>query len=84
MPFSNPRVSRSKKVLTDLYTRGPRDFSRVDINEPYEVRYWTTRFGCTEQTLRAAVVEAGTMARNVEEHLRVVTWQARMSIRLQE
>ena len=71
-------------MFTDLYTRGPRDFTRININEPYEIRYWATRFGCTEHALRAAVVAAGTMARNVEEHLRVVTWQARMSIRLQK
>ncbi len=71
-------------MFADLYTRGPRDLSRIKLNDPYEVRYWSTRFRCTEHALRAAVVEAGTMARNVEEHLRVVRWRARMSIRVQE
>ena len=63
-------------MLTDLYTRGPRNLSRINVLEPYEIRYWSTRFGCTETALRSAVAEVGTMAPNVEEYLRLTRWKA--------
>ncbi|MDE2272480.1 MAG: DUF3606 domain-containing protein [Xanthomonadaceae bacterium] len=63
-------------MLTDLYARGPRDLSRIDVLDPYEVRYWTNRFGCTERALLAAVADVGAMVPNVDEYLRLVRWQA--------
>jgi hypothetical protein len=36
----------------DLENRGPPDRSRVNVNEPWEVRYWTKALGCTEAELR--------------------------------
>jgi hypothetical protein len=49
--------------------------ARINILEPYEVRYWSNRFGCTEHALKAAVADVGTMAHNVEEYLRVGRWR---------
>jgi hypothetical protein len=37
------------------------DEKRVAI-EPYEVRYWCAKFGCTEAQLRAAVRAVGPIA----------------------
>jgi hypothetical protein len=54
----------------DKQDRGPRDRERVNVNEPYEVRYWTRRFGCTESELRRAVAAVGVMARDVENYLK--------------
>lgn len=54
----------------NLRDRGPADRSRVNVHEPYEVRYWTGKFGCTEAQLRAAVRAVGVMAADVERHLR--------------
>lgn len=54
----------------DLTKRGPADRTRVNVNEPHEVKYWCSKFGCTEAQLRAAVKAAGVMAANVEKHLR--------------
>lgn len=54
----------------NLHNRGPADRSRVNVNESYEVRYWTQRFGCTESELRRAVAAVGVMADDVERHLR--------------
>jgi hypothetical protein len=45
--------------------RGPQDRSRVNVNQPHEVRYWTQEFNCTEQQLRAAVERVGVMADDV-------------------
>jgi hypothetical protein len=49
-------------------TGGP-DRSRVNVNEPYEVEYWTKKFGCTPQELKDAVKAVGPMAADVEDEL---------------
>lgn len=36
------------------------DVTRVNIDDPYEVRRWCQRFVCTEATLRQAVAKVGT------------------------
>ncbi len=53
----------------DLSDPGAAKRSRIDINEPYEVRYWTGHFGVSEEELRKAVAEVGVSARQVGEHL---------------
>jgi hypothetical protein len=53
----------------NLENRGPQDRSRVNVNEPWEVRWWCRQFGCTEQQLRGAVVAVGISASAVQRHL---------------
>lgn len=48
-----PHPRQECDVHTDLYARDPRDLSRIDVLDPYEVRYWTTRLGCAEHALRS-------------------------------
>lgn len=48
----------------------PQDASRINVHEPYEVNYWTDKFGCTKSQLEAAVKAAGTTATAVEKHLK--------------
>ena len=58
-------------MADDLTNRGPRDRNRVDINEDWELRYWTKKFGCTATELRDAVKSVGTtMADKVEAYLK--------------
>jgi len=45
------------------------DRSRINLNEDYEVGYWTQALGCTEQQLRDAVVAVGVMADDVRKYL---------------
>lgn len=54
----------------NLQDRGPADRARVNVNEAHEVRYWTQRFNCTTEQLRAAVAKVGVMADAVERELR--------------
>ena len=54
----------------DTSKRDPRDSSRINMNEDYEVRYWSEKFGITKQELSEAVRRAGSMAKDVEAHLR--------------
>lgn len=54
----------------DLSKRGPADRSRVNVNEPWEVKYWRKEFGCTEQQLRQAIAAAGDSAAKVGQYLK--------------
>lgn len=54
----------------DLRDLGPADSNRVDVNEPWEVRYWGDKFSSTEAQLRAAVTAVGPMAIDVEKELK--------------
>jgi len=56
-------------MVDDLKNRGPQDRSRVNVNEPWEVRYWCGHFGCTEGQLRAAVAAVGVSADAVRRRL---------------
>jgi hypothetical protein len=48
----------------------PQDSSRINIHEPYEVQYWSTKFGCTKSQLEAAVKAVGVSATAVEKYLK--------------
>ncbi|MFD2298360.1 DUF3606 domain-containing protein [Paracidovorax citrulli] len=56
-------------MADDLRNRGPQDRSRINVNEPWEVTYWTKEFGCSEAQLRAAVKAVGVMVADVRRHL---------------
>ena len=49
--------------------RGPRDRSRINVNQPHELQYWSRKLGVTEQELRSAVEKAGPMVDNVQREL---------------
>ncbi len=53
----------------DPSKRGPADRSRINIHEPYEVRYWCDALGCTEQQLRNCVQRVGPMVADVRRCL---------------
>jgi uncharacterized protein DUF3606 len=54
----------------DPTKRRPLDANRINIHEPYEVRWWTHELGCTEQQLRDAVRQVGTSAQAVRNYLK--------------
>lgn len=56
-------------MADDLKNRGPADRSRINVNEAWEVQYWTKTLGCTEAELRAAVRAVGVMVDDVRRHL---------------
>jgi len=57
-------------MADDKSKTGPQDASRVNINEKYEVEYWTKRFGVTPERLKEAVQKAGTSVNAVEAELK--------------
>lgn len=53
----------------DKNKTGKGDDSRINVNQPYEVQYWTKELRCTEQQLRDAVKAVGPMVKDVKRHL---------------
>lgn len=49
---------------------GPQDASRVNVNEDYELQYWTRKFGVSADELRAAVEKVGVSAEQVAAYLK--------------
>ena len=54
----------------DKTNRGPADAQRINVNEDYEVTYWTRTLGVSEAQLHAAVSRVGVMADDVRAELR--------------
>lgn len=50
--------------------KGPADRTRVNVHEPYEIEYWSKKFDCSRDELRAAVSKVGVMAIAVEAYLK--------------
>lgn len=50
--------------------RDGRDDTRINVNQPYEVRYWTQKWGISEAVLRSAVAAVGVLVKEVEAWLR--------------
>jgi hypothetical protein len=49
--------------------QGQQDRSRINMSQEHEVRYWSQKFGCTEDELRNAVKAVGSTAAAVEKSL---------------
>lgn len=56
-------------MADDLTKRGPADAGRVNVNETWELSYWSTKFGVSPETLKAAVKKVGVMVVDVRREL---------------
>jgi hypothetical protein len=54
----------------DKSKTGSADRDRINVNEAYEVQYWTQKLGVSADQLKAAVSAVGPMAKAVEAHLK--------------
>jgi hypothetical protein len=45
------------------------DRERIDVNEGYELRDWSTKFGISKEELQRAVQQVGDSAEAVRKHL---------------
>ena len=66
------RIPERRTLMPDGKSKAsPHDAARININEDYEVRYWTKKFGCSAAKLSAAVQKVGTSAeKKVEQYLK--------------
>jgi hypothetical protein len=53
----------------DTTKQGPADRSRINVNQPHELAYWTQALGVSAARLREVVSEVGTSASAVRERL---------------
>jgi hypothetical protein len=54
----------------DKTKAGGQDRSRISLSDDYEVRDWSSKFGCTPEELKAAVKAVGNESSAVEAHLK--------------
>lgn len=53
----------------DKKNTGSPDRDRINVNEDYELQYWTKELGVTPDELRAAVKAVGPTSSAVRKHL---------------
>jgi hypothetical protein len=44
----------------------PQDAQRVNVNQEHELRYWSQKFGVSNDRLKEVVARVGPMAKDVE------------------
>ena len=57
-------------MVDDLKKRGPEDRKRININEPWELDWWSKELGLTRDQLRGAVKRFGNMADKVRDEVK--------------
>ena len=57
-------------MADDKTKRGGQDRNRINLNEDYEVRDWSKKFGVSAEELKKAVQAVGNDAEKVRQHLR--------------
>jgi hypothetical protein len=56
--------------MNDKKNIGSPDRDRINLNEEYEVQYWSDKFQVTHDALKAAVQAVGHSVKKVEEYLK--------------
>ena len=56
-------------MADDLHNRGPQDRARINVNEAWEVKWWTKELGVSEKRLREFVEQHGVSAARVRQVL---------------
>lgn len=63
------RTAENESAITmadDPTKRDYRDRDRINVNEPYEVRYWSDKWSVSPDRLKDAVREVGPMVNDVK------------------
>ena len=55
--------------ISNHISRGPRDRTRVDVDQVWELQWWSKGFGVSIAELRAAVQEVGPIVADLDHHL---------------
>jgi hypothetical protein len=53
----------------NLNVRQPQNSQRINVNEPWELKYWTNKFDVSEDQLRYAVKSVGPITLKVKIYL---------------
>jgi hypothetical protein len=68
-PALNGPGAQENRMADDKGKRGGADRSRININEDYELRDWSEKWGVSADELRRAVQKVGPMADDVAREL---------------
>jgi hypothetical protein len=60
---------KEHSMADDRTIRGVADRTRINVQEDYEVRYWTQKWNVSREQLAAAVREVGVMVADVAKRL---------------
>ena len=65
------RVATDGWVMTDdTHRPGPPDSRRINVNQEYELRYWTSELNVSAERLREAVKAVGVSVEAVRKYLK--------------
>jgi hypothetical protein len=64
-----PNRQQENIMPDDLSKRGGQDRTRINLQEKWEVDYWTKELGLTKEELERAVKTAGDHVTAVRQHL---------------
>jgi uncharacterized protein DUF3606 len=53
----------------DFRMRGPEDRSRINVSEPWELKYWSKTLGVTPERLKEVIRQVGPRTEDVEQYL---------------
>ena len=56
-------------MADDKSMTGKPDRDRINVEEDYELRDWSEKFGVTPDEIKSAVQKVGPMAKDVQQHL---------------
>lgn len=56
-------------MADDLKRKGPEDPTKVNVDEPWELKYWSEKFGVSSAKLKRAVVAVGPSVAKVKAWL---------------
>jgi hypothetical protein len=55
-------------MADDPSIRGTQDRTRVNMEQDHEARYWSQKWGVSQDELRSAVKQVGPMVSDLERH----------------
>lgn len=56
-------------MADDLKQTGKQDDQRINVEQDHELSYWSKALGVTRDELRRAVQHAGSLVKDVRQHL---------------
>jgi AraC-like DNA-binding protein len=73
---SRAQLSEGARLGIEICAPAPRseDYWHVNLDEPWEIAFWSRELGCSEDQLRAAVEAAGARAGDVKGYLAARRW----------
>jgi hypothetical protein len=59
-----------RTIPVRIVKRGRAETTCINVQDAFEIKFWTKAFSCTEEELRVAVAKVGDMASLVEAYLK--------------